>query len=64
MKALPPDQAAWQAVQVQAMKALEAATPLRVLSGSIFVRSYGNNYKANNCRDKHRQDVVQHWVIP
>jgi len=66
VEALPADQAAplWQAVQVQAMKALEAATPSRVLSGSLFGRSYENNRKTDNCRDKQHQNVGQHCVTP
>jgi hypothetical protein len=66
MEALPADQAAplWQAAQAQAMKALEAATPSRVSSAILFVRSYRKGCKADNCRDEHRQNVGQHWVTP
>jgi hypothetical protein len=66
IEALPAEQAAqlWQAAETQATKALEAATPSRVLSPRLFVRSYGNNCKADNCRDEYRQNVGHHWVTP
>jgi hypothetical protein len=66
MEALPADQAAplWQAGQTQMTKALEAATPSRVSSAILFVRSYRKSCKADNCRDEYRQNVGQHWVIP
>jgi hypothetical protein len=51
-------------IPAEAMKALEAATPSRVSCVSLFVRSYRNGRKADNCRDQHRQDVGQHCVNP
>jgi hypothetical protein len=54
----------WQAAQAQAMKALEAATPSRISSAILFVRSYRKSRKADNCRDQRRQDIGQHWVTP
>jgi len=43
------------------MKALEVATlPARVLSASLFSRSYEYSRKADDCRDKYRQNVGQH----
>jgi hypothetical protein len=65
VETLPPDQAAplWQTAQAQAMKALEGATPSRVSSAILFVRSYRKSCKADNCRDEYRQNVG-HWVTP
>jgi hypothetical protein len=53
-----------QAAQTQVTKVLEAATPSRILSSSLFIRNYGNNCDDDSCRDEYRQNVGPHWMTP